>query len=602
MTGSYEKAITIQKAMQNIVERRYLLPAIQRKFEWDCDRICVLFDSIMRGYPINTFMLWEVSSLEIKKNFKFYEFISNYCEWFAEDNPDCPTSAGFPDFHAVIDGQQRLTSIYLGLKGSYAYKQPRRHWPKTRDDETFPPRKLYLNLTQGPGTEANESLMLYDFKFLTQAEVVDSSWFPVGEVLNFADAESESDVLDIVMDELSKIGLSGNNYARQTLTKLYFKLRREPLIHYYNETSQEIDHVLDIFIRTNHGGKPLSFSDLLMSITIANWQQDARQQIDNLVKDVWHSPDMGFSITRDWVLKTALAIIGADIRFKVGNFSKDTVAIIETEWSDIKACVIATFKFLHLMGLRDESLRAKNAVIPIAYYLYHKERNPDLGRKGRYLEINNLTKHKVERQNIAQWLMMSLLKGVFSGQSDTLLSKLREIILTNRDTETFPLHAIVREYKGTNKDPTFDEDFIERLLKTQKDDPMCYTILALLTPERICTSLLHKDHLHPASSFSAERLQQQAFLLDDKAMTEFFANSENWNSVVNLQLLDAAQNISKQDCSLADWLANEPCLSKAMLLIPEDTPLDFPSFPEFITQRKAAMISTLKQLGKLEQK
>jgi uncharacterized protein with ParB-like and HNH nuclease domain len=601
MTGSYEKAITIQKAMQNITERRYLLPAIQRKFEWDCDRICVLFDSIMRGYPINTFMLWEVSSLEIKRNFKFYEFISNYCEWFAEDNPDCPTSAGFPNFHAVIDGQQRLTSIYLGLNGSYAFKLPRRHWPQTRDDETFPPRKLYLNLTQGLGAEANESLMLYDFKFLTRAEVIDSTWFPVGEILNFADAESESDVLDIVMEELDKIGLSGNNYARQTLTKLYFKLRREALIHYYNETSQEIDHVLDIFIRTNHGGKPLSFSDLLMSITIANWQQDARQQIDNLVKDVWQSPDMGFSITRDWVLKTALAIIDADIRFRVGNFSADTVAKIEAEWGDIKACVVATFKLLHLMGLRDESLRAKNAAIPIAYYLYHKGRNPDLGRKGRYIEINNLARHPVERQYIAQWLMMSLLKGVFSGQSDTLLSKLREIIRTNLATETFPLHAIVREYKGTNKDLIFDEDFIERQLKTQKDDPMCYTILALLTPDRICTSMLHKDHLHPASAFSAEHLQQQPFLVSNTAMAKFFGNPENWNSVVNLQLLDAAQNISKQDRPLADWLENEPWLSKAMLSIPDDAPLDFPSFPEFITKRKAEMVSTLKKLGKLEQ-
>ena len=60
MPGDYEKAITIEKAIQNVVGRRYLLPAIQRKFTWNSDQICVLFDSIMRGYPINTFMFWEV--------------------------------------------------------------------------------------------------------------------------------------------------------------------------------------------------------------------------------------------------------------------------------------------------------------------------------------------------------------------------------------------------------------------------------------------------------------------------------------------------------------------------------------------------------------
>ena len=73
-----------------------------------------------------------------------------------------------------------------------------------------------------------------------------------------------------------------NIYAQKTLTRLYFAIRLDNTIHFYNETSQNIDHVLDIFIRTNHGGTPLFFSDLLMSIAIANWQKDAREQIDNL--------------------------------------------------------------------------------------------------------------------------------------------------------------------------------------------------------------------------------------------------------------------------------------------------------------------------------
>jgi uncharacterized protein with ParB-like and HNH nuclease domain len=49
MAGEYEKAITIENAIRNIVERKYLLPAIQRKFTWSNTQICVLFDSIIRG-------------------------------------------------------------------------------------------------------------------------------------------------------------------------------------------------------------------------------------------------------------------------------------------------------------------------------------------------------------------------------------------------------------------------------------------------------------------------------------------------------------------------------------------------------------------------
>lgn len=343
----------------------------------------------------------------------------------------------------------------------------------------------------------------------------------------------------------------------------------------------------------------MSFSDLLMSIAVANWQEDARQQIDNLIKDIWHSPDMGFSINRDWVLKAALALTDADIRFKVENFSGDTVARIEKEWNEIKACILATFRLIHLMGLNDESLRAKNAAIPITYYLYHKGRNPQSLHKGLYAEINNLAKHPLDRQRISQWLMMSLLKGVFSGQGDTLLSKLREVIRENLSGDTFPLQSIINEYKGKTKDLAFDEDFIDRILKIQKDDPKCFTVLALLMPDRICTSILHKDHLHPAAEFTTERLNQRPFLSHDLELRKFFENHENWNSVANLHLLDGSMNQSKQDNPLADWLNSQLGLTASMLLIPNDAPLDFESFPKFIEKRTAQLASTLKQLGKV---
>lgn len=71
MAGGYEKATTIEKAIHKIVNRRCLLPAIHRKFTRSSSQICVLFDSIMRGYPINTCMFWEVREPEVKKSFRF---------------------------------------------------------------------------------------------------------------------------------------------------------------------------------------------------------------------------------------------------------------------------------------------------------------------------------------------------------------------------------------------------------------------------------------------------------------------------------------------------------------------------------------------------
>ncbi|HFU9750007.1 TPA: DUF262 domain-containing protein, partial [Escherichia coli] len=87
MAGQYEKAITIKQAIDLINLRHYLLPAIQRKFVWSSSQICLLFDSIMRDYPINSFMMWDIRSASIKNDYKFYEFLKEYCQRFNEENP-----------------------------------------------------------------------------------------------------------------------------------------------------------------------------------------------------------------------------------------------------------------------------------------------------------------------------------------------------------------------------------------------------------------------------------------------------------------------------------------------------------------------------------
>lgn len=601
MSGEYEKAISIEKAIQNIVARRYLLPAIQRKFTWSTSQIEVLFDSIMRGYPINTFMFWNVSDAQVKENFRFYQFLEKYCERFGENNPDFDTR-GHGDFHAVIDGQQRLTSLYIGLKGTYAYRLPRRWWPKTQDDAVLPPRRLYLNLSAPLDEERNEEMMSYEFSFLTREERAkageDKCWFLVGDVLDMEEAATADQVLDVVMTHLDKTGMTSNAYARKTLTRLYFAMRRDTLIHYYNETSQKIDHVLDIFIRTNHGGTPLSFSDLLMSIAIANWQKDARQQIDGLVDKVRFGSDMEFSIDRDWVLKSALALTDADIRFKVENFAGAQVARIEREWDDISACILETFRLIRSFGLNDASLRAKNAAIPIAYYLYHKGRDVSTGKKGVFSSINRLAFHDQDRKLIRQWLHMSLLKGVFGGQGDALLTNLRKIIKASLADDAFPLGRIIEDYRGHGKDLLFDDDFISRLLKTQKDDASCFSILALLMPDLDFTRALQKDHIHPEAAFRPERLEQCAFLDGRSDVKDFYLSHENWNSIVNLHLLDESRNKSKQDRAFAQWFKDQEGLTLDGLLIPADAPLDFESFPAFVEKRSMHLSSILRELGK----
>ncbi len=58
----FQPPVPVARVLEKIHSNEYLLPAIQREFVWDTGQICVLFDSLMRGYPIGAFLLWQVDA------------------------------------------------------------------------------------------------------------------------------------------------------------------------------------------------------------------------------------------------------------------------------------------------------------------------------------------------------------------------------------------------------------------------------------------------------------------------------------------------------------------------------------------------------------
>lgn len=599
MAGQYEKAITIQEALAAINDGSYLLPAIQRKFVWSSHQICVLFDSIMRGYPINSFMMWEVNSPEIKNNYKFYEFLRFYCQRFSDENPHKPTNASYPAFKAIIDGQQRLTSLYIGLCGTYAYKQPRVWWPTTKDDKALPPRKLYLDLAQPLDQQDNESLMHYNFRFLTDTQYHSAittdkkthHWFCLHEILKLPHYESADDVLlEVVIPELQKFELSNNAFARKTLLKLYDVIRGQRIIHYFNENSQEIDHVLDVFIRTNSGGTKLDFSDLLMSIAVASWDGDFRQALDGLIRQIHQSADMGFYMERDWILKTCLVLTDADVRFKVKNFSADQVRKIQSSWDEIKECILEALRLIRRFGINSQSLTSKNAIIPICYYLYKKRVN----NEPLYKSINNLARYKEQRDLLSRWFYMALLKGVFGGQADTILKSMRDVLDEYLDQPYFPLSQVIDRYTATNKDLRFDDKYIESLLDIEHGEGRCRALLHLIFPEMNATEVFHIDHLHPRSHFNKKNLSKLDYLAKNPEEMAFYNDPRHWNTIANLHLLNNSQNLSKSDRTLKDWLGDSTTHLTASNILVEETDLDFEKFQDFFAKRRAALKARLK--------
>ena len=113
----FQLPITIAEAVKGIQTQDLVLPAIQREFVWEDTQIVRLFDSILRGYPIGSFLSWKIDPTTAGE-FRFYGFLRDYHE---KENPHCPVLDLPADktVIAVLDGQQRLTALNIGLRGYF---------------------------------------------------------------------------------------------------------------------------------------------------------------------------------------------------------------------------------------------------------------------------------------------------------------------------------------------------------------------------------------------------------------------------------------------------------------------------------------------------
>ncbi len=583
---SFQTPITIAEALENIEQNRYLLPAIQREFEWPSKKIEWLFDSLMRGYPISSFLLWNVENGK-GGNYKFYRFLRSYRERYNIHNEDASVD-GMGNFTAVLDGQQRLTSLYIGLKGSYAYKEKHRHW--VDDDWSIPCRHLYLNIAHQLVDQDEEDGRTYEFSFLKESDtgkvdIYRGEWFRVGKILDLKNIATFNRY--VTEQKLGEASIA-------IMARLQEVIFSDRVINYFLEKEQDLHKALNIFIRINSGGKPLDFSDLIMSIAIANWEKkDARQEIHKLVDGV---QEIGFSISKDFIFKSYLYLFSSDIRFKVTNFSKENAHNFEEDWEDIRDAIRATFELIRSFGYVDYTLASKNAAIPILYYLYHR---------GIYRDFNTSVHYRQDREIIQRWLHVLMLKRVLgTGGGDGTLAQIRRAFTEDvkkgpklaPDLTSFPAVSINNQLK---RDISVGPEFVEELTKTQKDDRYAFSILAILYPQLdYRNNDFHKDHLHPISVFTEQQATDFQLAGDDRAI---FLSPEWHNSIINLQMLDANENKSKQDRTLADWIEVETALRDhdtfvRKCLIPSDQGFGLANFPAFSRARKKLLIEKLTEL------
>lgn len=551
---------------------KLVIPAIQRKYVWNEKKICDFFESIMREFPIGQILVWNIKGKYINEGkINFYNFLPKYDE---QDNKinlnvEIPVEEE-KEYGAILDGQQRIQSLIIGLNGSFKNKNSKKE------------KELYLKLSnikknnqeESDEYETNEELneemdlseddyeYMYEFKFLRDNEVKKSeeAWYKVKNILNVngsSGIRKEIDALDKLRGDEEK------DFARDILNTLKERMTSSNVLSIKNIPNFKIEDILEIFVRTNSGGEELSKSDLLFSTVVAKWNE-GRDIIDNFLKEINNNgSSLKFRFTNDFIMRTFLYIEGAnddkDLTMKISNF--DYIANnVKKDWDNISKAIRKTVNKLRLRGYSDQTIKAINSIIPIVYYFYNKG-----------------SSKKKDLDEIEKYIVSSQLNQIYGTASNTAL-KITRTILKNK--KEFRLKDFITDNKMPgNKTFIPTENDMKQWMNYKKGSQYSLLLLKILYDDiDMGKQYYHQDHVHPKK------------IIDEQNNKRF---SELRDNIPNLELLIGSENEEKLATPLKIWLQNNP--KKRVKYIKKNTSLEIEDFENFYKIRSENMVKELKK-------
>jgi hypothetical protein len=527
----------------------FWLPNIQRPFVWKEDQIERLYDSILREYPIGTLLIWKTNSRIKRRRFiDLYRDDLRLTDFYEPEN-ESPKMM-------VLDGQQRLQSLFIGLKGSYNKKE------------------LYLNILSGDLTAPEDTKYAFDFK-LTGAfpwikfkELVFTDKHPreiQADIHERSPKELTQDERDRIQDNVSlirEVFCTKDNIFYQVVDSI-----DRPAA--YGE-----DDVVEIFIRANSGGTLLGKSDLLFSLLTATWE-DADEKMEELIEDINRT---GYKFTRDFVLKTCLVLENQGSRYKVDKFRHPEVrdAIIE-HWDDIARAIrgVKDFVYGSTFLKTDKVVTSYNSLIPLIYFRYHFR--------------DKWAGHESEYQ---QYLIRTSLTGVFSGSPDQMLDR---IIGNIRETQTFDLPEIFRLVRDVGRTLEISRETILGLDYWNKEIHLLFNMwYGFNYQPSLSENAPQIDHIFPQSVLATVKVPNP-----ETGKLKMLYPWQERDQIGNLMLLTAEENGGggKTDIMPEDWFADKPESYLDLHLIPRDRELwKLENFERFVAERNQLILNKFDYL------
>jgi hypothetical protein len=493
---------TLYGLLSSMDNGELVLPAMQRPFVWKEDRLYRLMDSLLRGFPIGAVMLWKTTTAQ-----RFRSFPKNI-DNNVEQVFTFETSTNNSNKYLVLDGQQRLTSLYCMFKGTYNNKL------------------LYVNILSGDSEDKDPGNEYYECQFLTEIEAqkinkeqTNVYFLSAKELVQINPihaaqrAYQKATELNVEGDLAGKIA---NVYIRCASILGNSKSLQIIVVDEDQQQPTPLEEILEIFVRVNSGGLVLQKSDLLMSLLDLTWN-DIQPELQNIVRNI--NKDNPYKISRDDVLKSLLLAEGAETRFdrlvsdraKVENLSEKLpvhVAGIENAWKILLVILKDKCKIYSERFLRG----GHNSLLPFVIYIY---KNPVLSDS--------------EKKKIAFAIYITLISGIFGSAESRMNSFTRRQIKGNI---SFPL-----------------EELIE-LVKTK------YGVTSLDSLMRHSLDLaLNLAHGGISINNNPDELQRDHIFPRSKRLAEKF-HPDKVNHYANFHFLRGGDNLNKLDIEPDIWFKN----------------------------------------------
>ncbi len=397
-------SLSIRKFIQEASSDRYVIPEFQRDFTWKEKQIEKLFDSIFENYPLPKFFIWKAPA-----QISVFKFLTDLR---IKANDVCHQTDAF----SVCDGQQRLTSILIGVNGFgdkclYFNLLPKNYGLIDNEedsdngisndkDDMYPLNFSFIKNGKNQSKKGWEcSVKVSDLYKLM--EIDDNSYSLRRYIRELNEVKNQTqEIQDYIMDRVLVL--------KSQLTKTDY-LDFEDITEYIGS---DLDKAIEFFTRINDGGKKLSKNDLLFSIVSKFITQD-ENRVGNLKIDFSNLKNKykSFRIESDFILRVCLYVAGDNVLFKTDNFTQAACNEIINNWEQIKISIENVLD--ELMNLGIQKLKSKNSIIPIIYHYYFKNKEND--------QVTNSEKYE-----ILKYVIKSNYSKVFGDHGDTLLSNFKQ--------------------------------------------------------------------------------------------------------------------------------------------------------------------------------